>query len=143
MTEAANRFGWAKRVPGDGRQGCGMGFASMAHKFCNGRRIAEVKGASMIAALATSGVQTLRSNRYGRDRRSSRPRLRCQLGKAGRQLHGTSFGAGPEITTKQLQLILDIGSHGLAHCFAVGFRGHSFVLIRDIRARLQIGCRTH
>jgi hypothetical protein len=25
----------------------------------------------------------------------------------------------------------------------VGFRGHSFVLIRDIRARLQIGCRTH
>ena len=70
MTEAANRFGWAKRVPGDGRQGCGMGFASMAHKFCNGRRIAEVKGASMIVALATSGVQTLRSNRYGRDRRS-------------------------------------------------------------------------
>jgi nicotinate dehydrogenase subunit B len=27
MTEAANRFGWAKRVPGDGRHGCGMGFA--------------------------------------------------------------------------------------------------------------------
>jgi hypothetical protein len=30
------------------------------------------------------------------DGRSSRPRLRCQLGKAGRQLHGTSFGAGQE-----------------------------------------------
>jgi CO/xanthine dehydrogenase Mo-binding subunit len=27
MTEATNRFGWAKRVPGDGRHGCGMGFA--------------------------------------------------------------------------------------------------------------------
>jgi nicotinate dehydrogenase subunit B len=27
MTEAANRFGWAKRAPGDGRHGCGMGFA--------------------------------------------------------------------------------------------------------------------
>jgi CO/xanthine dehydrogenase Mo-binding subunit len=27
MTEATNRFGWAKRAPGDGRHGCGMGFA--------------------------------------------------------------------------------------------------------------------
>jgi ABC-type uncharacterized transport system substrate-binding protein len=34
----------------------------MAHKgFRNGRRIAEVKGASMIVALATSGVQAVRN----------------------------------------------------------------------------------
>jgi integrase len=49
----------------------------MAHKgFRNGKRIAEVKGASMIVALATSGVQAVRNttNRYGRGRRRAVPR---------------------------------------------------------------------
>jgi hypothetical protein len=107
----------------------------MVHEgFRNGRRIAEVKGASMIVVLATSDVQAVTNTTF----QSLWPRQAIQSARAslpawqGRAATSRYIArCRPEITTKQLQLILDIGSRGLAHCCAVGFRGRSFVLIRD------------
>jgi putative tryptophan/tyrosine transport system substrate-binding protein len=111
LTEGLNNLGWT-----EGQN------ISIDRKICSGDmdclnksavELAELK-LDVIVAVATSGVQAVRNAT------TSIPIVMAATGdpvgqgfvtslaRPGGQITGTSFDAGPEITTKQLQLILDV-----------------------------------
>ena len=111
FTDGLNNLGWT-----EGQN------ITIARRICSGDmdcleksavELAELK-LDVIVAVATSGVQAIRNATtsipivFAATGDPVGQGFVASLARPGGHITGTSFDAGPEITTKQLQLILDV-----------------------------------